>query len=290
MNNDINSKIFANFQKALNNHGYGFQYKILKEASGLSENDSPWKFEVSEFPVNTINHSTRIDFILLNNKYSLCLICECKRANPAIQNWCFTRAPFIHKDQINLSKISFERIIHDSRDQFISEPYEFINQTKDAYHLSIEIKTGQKGDEHSGSRGAIEEASTQVMIGLNGFVNFLVDNKINLIPVRDWIDIIPVIFTSANLWISNVELTKANLNTGLIDFKDSDFKKVDWLWYQYHVSPILKHSVYSRIIPEEIYQALDQRYARSIAIVNPDGLKDFLSRLHNDARSIKRPL
>jgi hypothetical protein len=57
--------IQAGFQKALDSHGYGFQYAVLNEARRCAEKAiSTWVFEVSEFPVRVTSGSTRIDFVL----------------------------------------------------------------------------------------------------------------------------------------------------------------------------------------------------------------------------------
>jgi len=90
------------FQKALNRHGYGFQFSVLKIAENLAKKvdrheRSRWNFLFSEVPVEVQGSGTRIDFILSRSRSDLSpffyLICECKRANPKLSNWCFVRAP-----------------------------------------------------------------------------------------------------------------------------------------------------------------------------------------------------
>ena len=281
------SKIFNSFKKALNNHGYGFQYKVLKEASDLSEESGfPWMFVVGEFPVNVTNYDTRIDFILKNIKYPLYLICECKRANPAIQNWCFVRAPYVHEYQKKFNPITLERIRHDCANPYRAEAYILEKQNSDAYHISIEIRSGEKGESHTKGRGSIEEAVTQVMKGLNGYANYISKQK-NIIPEKKWIDMLPVIFTTAKLWVSNINLSNSDINSGQIDFKESSFEEKNWLWYQYHLSPSLKHGLPIHDPPVDIIETLDKLYGRSIAIVNPNGIKEFLTKLHESSIFIK---
>src|SRR5437016_2231746 len=102
-NEAYGEKVRKGFEITLNRHGYGFQYSVLKLASELyKQNQSAWFFEVAEFPVEVQQAGTRIDFILRrSNRFvgglPLFMLAECKRANPALSNWCFARAPFTRK-------------------------------------------------------------------------------------------------------------------------------------------------------------------------------------------------
>ncbi len=62
-------QVRASFQKALNQHGYGFQFSVLKIAENLAkrvdaDERSRWNFLFSEVPVEVQGSGTRIDFIL----------------------------------------------------------------------------------------------------------------------------------------------------------------------------------------------------------------------------------
>jgi len=107
-NEDASEEIRALFSKELNRHGYGFQYAVLKKceevAAILEKNLTPatWAPLVSEFPVEVQRAGTKIDFILRRiSRWAVpgvpvYLLAECKRANPALSNWCFARAPYVH--------------------------------------------------------------------------------------------------------------------------------------------------------------------------------------------------
>ena len=83
---------------SLNIHGFSFQYAVLKEAKVcFDERKSPWVFEVSEFPVAVKETPTHIDFILKNSSEPFYIVAECKRANPALSNWCFVKAPYVSR-------------------------------------------------------------------------------------------------------------------------------------------------------------------------------------------------
>jgi hypothetical protein len=62
-NQDREERIRNGFEKTLNSHGYGFQYRIVELVSQLRRQDDPlsaWFFEVAEFPVN-IGTGTRME-------------------------------------------------------------------------------------------------------------------------------------------------------------------------------------------------------------------------------------
>src|SRR5262249_8923505 len=88
-------------------HGYGFQYAVLAAAERLFKPGlgSPWRHPVAEFPVE-INHvHSHVDIILEHYRRPMMMVGECKRANPALRNWCFLRAPF--KEASSLSEYVF---------------------------------------------------------------------------------------------------------------------------------------------------------------------------------------
>ena len=90
----------AGFRKALNRHGYTFQYLVLGEAQAQCEKgDSVWQFVAAEFPVETTSGGTRIDLILRHRRRPHLMVIECKRANPAIANWCFAKAPSTRRNR-----------------------------------------------------------------------------------------------------------------------------------------------------------------------------------------------
>src|ERR1700745_4338287 len=110
------------FEKALNRHGYGFQFSVLEIAENLAkkvdeDERSRWNFLFSEVPVEVQGAGTRIDFILSSSRTGpsstfFYLICECKRANPALSNWCFIRAPRVRRNQAGgINSLLLETVI-----------------------------------------------------------------------------------------------------------------------------------------------------------------------------------
>lgn len=165
--------------------------------------------------------------------------------------------------------------------------------SKDIYHVAVEGKGTAKGDSSGTGRGAIEEAATQVIRGVNGLVECFSRNWHCLpVPVdtsdHPVVTLIPVIFTTARIWATGVDISEADVTKGQISLNSGDVIEKPWLWLQYHVSPGLKHTV-TRQVPtdgsrdtddfeeSELGKLLEMEYARAIAVVGPNGINDFLT-------------
>src|SRR5205814_850189 len=120
----------------------------------------------------------------------------------------------------------------------------------------------------------IEEAATQVMRGLNGYIEMLSHNPQLISDPSGQQDFIvrflPVIFTTASLWMSSSDLATAELANGEIDLSKEKFEQVPWLWYQYNVSPGLKHDREPVEKKKKVEDLMQDEYIRSIAIVGPN--------------------
>lgn len=270
------SALKKRFQDTLNRHGYGFQYSVLNLAAELSDNnESNWNFEAAEFPVQIQGNGTRIDFILkLRRGINLYLLAECKRANPALSDWCFVKAPFIRRNRTTSEPIFLEHTQVDEQRQ-ISSAAKKLFDLKEAYHIALEIKSDKEGDSGGSGRGVIEEAATQVCRGLNGMIEFLSQNT-QILHNKANAVFLPVIFTTANLWASNADLSSADLESGNIDLQKADFNIKPWVFYQYHTSPGVKHSYSPAKRSEGIGVLMETEYIRTIAIVNAAGIEEFL--------------
>ena len=166
---------------SLNIHGFSFQYAVLKEAKVcFDERKSPWVFEVSEFPVAVKETPTHIDFILKNSSEPFYIVAECKRANPALSNWCFVKAPYVSRSISTGERVVREVVSVISNDKS-SRPrisLDWIGRTKNIYRLAFEVKSEDKGDTKQG-RGQINDTTTQVLRGLNGLIEFFVNYYLN---------------------------------------------------------------------------------------------------------------
>jgi hypothetical protein len=269
-------RVAKGFEKVLNSHGHGFQYSVLTEASRLlyEIRSSQWVAQVPEFPVEVQGYGTRIDFILKHAGLPVYLVAECKRVNPALANWCFVKTAFTPAiDQAQ--HVTIEGIRVDASGQ-PSTSIQHLVHSNEIFHLAVEVKSDDKGDVSGQGRGTIEEAAAQVCRGLSGLINFLGSRPGNF--EGDRVLLLPVIFTTAKIWTSNIDLGSASLEDGKITLRESEIQEKAWIFYQYHQSPGLKHSVLAREQSTSLDKVLYNEYVRNIAVVSSNGIADFLER------------
>ncbi len=268
------------FNKRLNSHGFSFQYSVLEKIKDLyDEKKSKWYFEAAEFPVAIKDHHTRIDFILRKSIYiseknaPFYIVAECKRVNPSLLNWCFVKSPYIRRNR-SREEFIFEHVEVDSAG-ILNAYGKTCSDIKNAFHIGMEVKSGKKGDSSISDRGAIESTATQVLKGVNGLTETMVrifSNGENLYIA----DILPVIFTTAKIWVTCADLRETDLETGNIDLDNYPFKEMPWIVFQYHLSPGIKHSLPSVADFRNLAELLSFEYIRSIPIVNSGAIEDFL--------------
>lgn len=279
----VSEQFTQSFAKVLNRHGYGFQFSILKKADELiKQRRSAWQLEACEFPVDVQGAGTRIDFVLQRaarfyHPTPLYLLAECKRANPALSNWCFVRAPYTHSNSWGneTDRVIMECVLREEDGAVNTFAREIFSSEK-VYHIGFEVRSNIKGDNVGETGQAIENAATQISRGLNGFIETIVKNEQLLKNVKQ-VDFLPVIFTTAQLYVSDVDISHADLETGNITLADGDVKSVSWLFYQYSLSPGLKHSVAPKMKGNSIPTLLQWEFIRSIPIVSWRGVEDFLA-------------
>jgi hypothetical protein len=286
-NNSQAEKVAKSFEVALNSHGYSFQEAVLNAAQKLAgTSKSSWYFVEREFPVEVQGYGTRIDFILrhYNDRVPIYLLAECKRTNPAYSNWGFAWTEFISRDR------SFEPFIVERlkrRDinnaHLMNQPPQFyitskLTRDKKVYNIAFDVKSDQRGDSGGAPSGrSIEEAASQVLRDLNGMAQFLsVHNQTWQSNTIEDAILLPVIFTTAELWTTDIAPKLADINTGKLAIPTTSLKKQTWLPYQYHMSPGLKHSLSSVIPGDTLGEIMDLEYVRTIPIVSPSGIADFL--------------
>ena len=83
----LNKLIGKRFKDALNKHGHAFQDALLHAIAGI-RSQAGWTPWVPEFPIEVQGANTRIDFALIDKRFDMYLICECKRS---IANWLISR-------------------------------------------------------------------------------------------------------------------------------------------------------------------------------------------------------
>jgi len=269
----------------LNSHGHGFHYAVIERAAQLSsERRSQWIFEGSEFPISVRGQTTHVDFILTTRTGRTLIVAECKRADPALSVWCFARNPYTWRDPYE-HEVVFERVMRGSEStNAVCKSIITYSHDKSVYHLGFQLKTNQKGGGNGQRHSAINEAVTQVLRSTSGIMNYLNGDADLLKESRGMATVIPVIFTTAHLWTTDVDLGKADLESGNVDLEAVKAQKVDWIWFTHNRSPvlspelpILKPEVSSHLRSTNRFSdALRHEFARSIAIVSTTGIDSFL--------------
>jgi hypothetical protein len=276
-------------EKYLDLHGFGFQYAVLATAAKAFNPDlhggSPWRLPIAEFPVEIQGTPYHIDFILQHCRRPMLLVAECKRANPALRNWCFLRAPFRRTASLS-SQVFVEELAWRSGDElgWRSDDLPFCRlkplfyAEDDIYHLGVELKSNEKGDPCDKGRGGMDEAATQVMRGANGLVEF-VKRSPAAHGQRKTLQFLPVIFTTARIWVTSADLATADILTGKLALGKFPVEERPWVYIHYAQSAGLKHSLRTEEPGSEgnlMLDALCSEYVRTIAVVNAGAIEQFL--------------
>ena len=267
-----NEAIANEFKRVLNSHGYPFQEAVLRR---IGEVDSEWGAWLPEFPVSVQDHSTRIDIVLTTEAKDRFIVCECKRANPAIANWCFAESQ-LRVWESSLARQAYAETLLNRGDGLVQVHYKTLEPKPNIYHIAVEARTNFRGDDDSRGKGQIEEAAGQVCRGLNGLIDFFYKRQWLKKKPKEELLFVPMIVTTAKLYVTDDDLSLASIQSGELGAPDLSVRSVKWLWYRYHQSPALKHVVPVNNPSMALSDILFYEFARTIAIVTPEGMGDFL--------------
>jgi len=262
------------FVNSLNMHGFSLQHTIRRVVQDcFSQNLSDWRMEAVEFPVEVQGFGTRVDLILSHRNESVWLLGECKRANPALKDWCFAKYSWVHSGRS--LEFLFADVITKGTSGGVRSSGMRLNAPDPPMHIGLEIKGNERGDSFGTGRGAIEEAVTQACRHMNGMIQFLDAHAFVMKSVR--LIFLPLIFTSARIWRTDIELDEADLLTGNLKVTDTEMKEVPYVILQYPMSPGLKSE--TRLppgFPLSLGGMLDFLYTRSVIIASTSQLEKFL--------------
>ncbi len=209
---------------------------------------------------------------MLHNNKAAYMICECKRANPAVANWCFARANW---PSSKYSPCSMALVIERAETGEATAHLRELLASDNAYQVALDVRSTEHGDSAGSGRGAIEEAAGQVCRGLNGFAQFLAGRPV-LLQVNQLATLIPVVFTTAALWVSTADIGVADLRTGKLPLSALKLEKREWLWLDYPQSTGLQHEIRQRSPAGSLRDVFFGEALRRIAVVAPAGIKPFL--------------
>jgi hypothetical protein len=262
-------------KKVLNSHGYPFHESVIRVISKVRTR-SLWVPWVPEFPVQVNGQHTRIDLVLTNQKNNIYLVCECKRSNPAVANWCFAKSCFFPNASLaqHCYMDALQRQPHEGG--LISSYVRQLTTSDRLFQVAVEVRGGVTGDDSVKGRGQIEEAATQVCRGLNGLIDSLYQRGLPRLGAGN-IFFLPVVITTSKLWATDTDISLTSTETGEIEDASVSVNPMKWLWYQYPQSPGLKHSAPNNFCSHDLREILYHEFVRPIAIARPDGLDELLS-------------
>jgi hypothetical protein len=262
------------FTEALNRHGYAFQHAIVGLAGRLFDaRESRWLFEGTEFPVAVQNTVTHIDIVLKVADTDVYLVGECKRVDPALGRWCFARSPFTRRDAVR-DTVILEQLVGHPTAKLLSSPL-VVPLSREPYHITSELRTGERGDGTGTGRDTLERSVTQVLRGVSGLVEHFLSFDWAALHGRTF-RFIPVVFTTAELWTTEHDISQANVSSGRLDASELAIEPAGWLWFNYNMSPQLRHSARATDRSADLASTLVAEGTRSVAIVSPSGIERFL--------------
>lgn len=279
----IQDEVARQLQGVLDRNGFSFQYAVLRRFEELRKlNQTSWVLEGAEIPVGADNNITHIDFVLRHKSKDFFLVAECKRVDPARGYWCFANASYTWR-QPWLGITQFDQILAALPRAKSLTKLGYSEQTvKD---IALEVKSKERGDGvGSQEKSAINSAVSQVLRGSTGFMHHLfndyrMSNRYRMqqadISENDQYIFIPVIFTTARLFVTDVDLATATLATGHLP-DNLKVEEKEWIWFNHNRSSSLSpkyefdHSLNTQYSPHF------REFTRSVAIVSPSGIDEFL--------------
>lgn len=276
----FNEPPLKEFNETIAHHGFALPQAILQAAElarGESEHPrSKWRIEPIEFPVSVHGQDSRIDLLFRDEESNPSIVIgECKRTNPEYSEWCFCpyrRTGPSHNDQLIAQRIHRPRLYRREIQATIA-PISL--QRSEVCHLGLVVPgkkaTGRQAETRPQQQ--IEDACAQVCRGLSGLTNTLAQMP-TLLDGKELITIFPVVFTTARLWVGKPDLWRADLTTGNPPPAD-ELEQVDWLCYQYPMSPGLMHDVRLGKEPESLPEYVASKSLRTIVVVHAARAKEF---------------
>ncbi len=272
---------------ALNEQGYLFQEAcehILKK----NEEATGWEMKASEYPVSLEGQDTKVDIVLrskIQGSPELYALVECKRADPSYIYWLFG-APGLPFGGALCSTLGFE-----CREFGVNRPYQarrLVERLKfkiNTYGVESWLEAKKISGRRASTPQNIENAFVQVLKGVGGFAQ---EQHHQRTKSRELFKtfFIPVVVTTAQLYVASYETKNIDLSTGKISKakvsfgpKEQPDMEVDWVLLDYGVG----ENVAPNPIPENYHGVepveLQKHKTRSIFIVNSKSLVDFFSRL-----------
>lgn len=224
-------------RSVLNSNGFSLQYSVIEE---LKKSSQQWLFYGSEIPVTPRGKNTHIDCVFQDRSGSFFLIGECKRVQAGYADWVFVKTPLSSRKDtychLTLDELRESRNSHASVVKKRIGPCSYA-VTEDVYGLGFRTKRSLPPGavECQDSVNVINNCIEQVLRSTSGFINLLshIFRPNNEVQYDYRYFFLPVIFTTAELWISEVNIAGADLETGNLA-KVDEARKVPLVWFNYN--------------------------------------------------------
>lgn len=240
---------------SLNIHGTFFQRMI---ASRLLEkeriNNVILEYPV-EYPAGSRGkrgEESRLDIYAnfadrYNRSRQVDLFIECKKANPEFVDWVFF--PKFEGDYENrtvLIGITTTTIYENTPDIVFgnSRVGWDIPIADDARETRGDYKDVSKGIKTKSSNASITEASYQVVLATHAIAEIEMSSKLEADDIGSPVVFLPVIVTTANLFICEYDPADVSLDTGQIEIEKAKLQPIDKVIYRYPIPPHLQLELY----------------------------------------------
>ncbi|MCC6228786.1 MAG: hypothetical protein IT432_06120 [Phycisphaerales bacterium] len=236
-----------------------------------------WQLAATEFPVALEHGESRADIVLKSPQCDVLLVCECKRSNPTESVWSFLPAPESAKPVPKRFVVDRVLIGRHSKafrvDCCWGEPL-----SNDVANIAIAFKVKANSqrmeDEAPRESEDVDKVAGQVCRATNGVVISL--RKHPGYEQDRYVTVVPIIVTTARLVMADVDLSGARIDSGSIQVDNACVRDVNWLYWQYPMSPSLKHDFADENSTADPQSLLQLLYARTIPVVRSTHLAKFL--------------
>jgi len=280
--------VATGLRKILNSHGHAFQEAVARFCY-LHQLTSPWEFLQSECPVELNGKPMHIDFILQNRTTGALIVAECKRADPAIARWCFAMRMFNRAGEPPGPTHPIISMVVWVKSSGRLEEYPALFSPGHPYHLLFETRTGKPGEGTTSVSNRGDSAIIQAFRGVGGLMERYRDTGQRELKI-DWpVAIYPVVFTTAELYVTDADLSAADLATG--DLTEVRVAPVPWVWHQENLSRELRpQRVFVASASEEktLEHSVQLRHTRAASVVNVKSIPSFLAELAGSTVSLTR--
>lgn len=273
-NQKVLNEVASGLLKKLNAHGHAFHAALMRSAERLripayDGRQSNLILDGVEVPVVHRGVNTHIDFVLRNKPGTIRFVFEAKRTDPKLSRWCFLRLPYASNSNRTLYFSGYKW--KSTFDPFPrAAPYVMKPVSQDgSYDLGLELAKQNQQGEGFNARGAIQDAVSQVLRGTSGLVKLLCREPANTEAAVRGILFIPVIVTTAEIWVADADIGSADLLTGNLSSDALVTEQRKWIW--------LTHNRSSLLMPEiDVIEAKADWNARLSAII-ADGFRTSIA-------------